>query len=190
MWQFVASTAANALLGAYSSGTDIKVAKERSKTAQVQLARGISQLNLQRAQTRQQTSTALFNVQNSRQQSLSQVGLQAAAGDVVGGSVQDAVATVNLSSDRQTAAVNRQQSDQEQAFFQQAETLIQNSSTYIPKSTAGSALFNAALSASGQYLGSKGADAVLGDALDFNYSEWGSKVASGIQSWKTYLSDL
>ncbi|WMX18820.1 hypothetical protein [Escherichia phage vB_EcoP_PAS7] len=185
MWQYVAAQAAASL---FQIGGQIEAQVEQSKAVQAQLAKGISQLNLQRSQSRRQTSAALFNVQQGKQQALSQVGLQAAASDTVGASVRDAVATVNVQTDRQDTAVRAQQLAQEQGFFQQAEVLIQNARANTPQQSGQDIVFNAALSIAGKAAGSAAADGVLGDSdILGSLGEFGQSLSGTYQSWKSYL---
>lgn len=188
MWGFVAGLAAKSLLGGLGAGAQIDAQREQTKAVQAQLAKGISQLNLQRSQSRRQTSAALFNVQQGKQQALSQVGLQAAASDTIGASVRDAVATVNVQTDRQDTAVRAQQLAQEQGFFQQAETLIQNARANTPQQSGQDIVFNAALSIAGEAVGSAVAGGVLGDNdILGSLGEFGQSLSGTYQSWKSYL---
>lgn len=184
MWSVVAGVAAKSLLGGFDAGSQIKTQIAQSKATQAQLAKGISQINLQRSQSRTATNSALFNVKQQKQQALSQVGLQAAASDTIGASVKDAVATVNVTSARADASVRGNQSAQEEGFFQQSTALVDNARANTSQQTGQDIVFNAALGIAGSYIGSAAADATLGD---FDYSEWGDKVGSTLTSWKSYL---
>lgn len=55
----------------------------------------VTQINMQRAQQRQQTTAAMYNAGLQGQSARDQITLQAAATDTVGASVNDAVKTVN-----------------------------------------------------------------------------------------------
>lgn len=184
MWGLVAGVAAKALLGGFEAGSQMKADIAKSKAVQAQLAKGISQINLQRSQSRTATNAALFNVQQQKQQNLSQVGLQAAASDTIGASIKDAVSTVNVTSGRAEASARANQAAQEEGFFQQSIALVDNADANTPKQKGQDIVFNAALSLAGSYAGSLGADAALGD---YDYSQWGDKVSSTLTSWKSYL---
>lgn len=55
----------------------------------------VTELNLQRAQQRQQTTAAIYNAGLQGQSARDQITLQAAATDTIGASVNDAIKTVN-----------------------------------------------------------------------------------------------
>ena len=55
----------------------------------------VTEINLQRAQQRQQTTAALYNAGLQGQSARDQITLQAAATDTIGASVNDAIKTVN-----------------------------------------------------------------------------------------------
>lgn len=181
MWQFAAAQAALSLFGA---GSQIKANVAQSKATQAQLAKGISQINLQRSQSRTATNSALFNVRQQKQQALSQVGLQAAASDTVGASVRDAVATVNVVNSRAEASVRANQAAREEGFFQQATAAVDNARANTSQQSGQDIIFNAALGSVGSSTGSAAANGVLGD---FDYDSWGSRVGSTITAWKNYL---
>lgn len=113
MWQYVAYLAARTILG---TNEDVKTAKAKNSAAMTQLGKQISQINLERAASRQRTSQALFNVQAQGETARSQVQLNAAASGTVGASVKDAVSTVQISEDRTRAGVLDNQDRQEEGF--------------------------------------------------------------------------
>ncbi|UNA01118.1 putative internal virion protein [Erwinia phage Loshitsa2] len=55
----------------------------------------VTELNMQRAQQRQQTTAAMYNAGLQGQSARDQISLQAAASDTIGASVNDAIKTVN-----------------------------------------------------------------------------------------------
>lgn len=204
MWSYVAQYAGSALLQYGANKSALGVQKQQNKTALTQLGRTISQINQQRTITRQQTSQALFNTQLQADQARSEVNLQSAASGTVGASVQDAVSTVNISSDRQAAGALRQQMQQEEQFNAQVrlagESTVDAINSYTPN-IQGANLFSNLLSATGPMLGQIAGNAATsggestGTAAastaatqNFGYDLWGSKGAgTPTTSWKSYL---
>jgi len=72
-----------------------KMIMEYNKKVQYETLQQVTQINLQRAQTRQDTTAAIFNAQNQGMSARDQIVTQAAATDTIGASVNDAIATVN-----------------------------------------------------------------------------------------------
>lgn len=68
----------------------------------------VTEINLQRAQQRQQTTAAMYNAGLQGQSARDQVTLQAAATDTIGASVNDAIKTVNQKQDQATASAQDQ----------------------------------------------------------------------------------
>lgn len=201
MWGFVAQQAGNALLSMGQAKANVALAKQQSKTAMLKLGEGLNQLNLQRAQTRQQTAQALFNSKVQAEQARSQVSLQAAASDTIGASVQDAVSTVNVVESRQEAGIRRSQINQEEAFRLQANTMIDSAADSVQWPKSGGGYVSSILGATAPILGTIAGDYVssIGNNPngtstapefkidDFGYDLWGKKIGTAITSWKDYL---
>jgi len=68
----------------------------------------VTQINLERAQNRQQTTAALFNAGLQGQSARDQITTQAAATDTIGASVQDAISTVNQKQSQAAGSINDQ----------------------------------------------------------------------------------
>lgn len=199
VWWVIAAAAAKSVLG---SDAQIDANVETIKAQRTALAKGITQLNLDRAQSRTRTSAALFNAQQGKQQALSQVGLQANASETIGASVRDAVSTVNINADRENSSILENQRVTEQSFFQKAEGLVDNARANTPTETGGDILFNSLLGSLGSAAGSAAGGAATSSNSeastyespnsqphDYGYSSWGSKVGSTVNSWKSYLGN-
>lgn len=208
MWWVVAAMAAKAVLGA---GSEMKASKAQNTAAMTQLAKGVTQINLNRTASRQRTAQALYNTQLQADQVRSQIGLQSAASDTIGASVQDAVSTVNIQEDRQTSSINRQQAQTEEQLRLQVDRAIDDTSARMDWESGSDKLWNGLLSMGGQALGqyAGGKLSSLGASSDAeggtdsgstnstgtatnNYDLWGSKGGGGgnsgqAQSWKSYL---
>lgn len=204
MWWVVAAMAAKAVLGA---GSEMKASKAQNTAAMTQLAKGVTQINLNRTASRQRTAQALYNTQLQADQVRSQIGLQSAASDTIGASVQDAVSTVNIQEDRQTSSINRQQAQTEEQLRLQVDRAIDDTSARMDWESGSDKLWNGLLNMGGQALGqyaggklsSLGASSDTGGGADSgstnstgtatnNYDLWGSKGGGGqAQSWKSYL---
>jgi hypothetical protein len=202
MWSIVAQQASNALLSMGQAKANVALAKQQSKTAMLKLGEGLNQLNLQRAQTRQQTAQALFNSKVQAEQARSQVSLQAAASDTIGASVQDAVSTVNVIESRQEAGIRRSQMNQEEAFRLQANTMIDSAADSVQWPTAGHSYVSSMLGATAPILGTMAGDYLSGlgqtdsevktapefKVQDYGYDLWGNKGTEKVTaSWKDYL---
>lgn len=102
-WYVVAAKVAMQMINGASaaksaSQTNIaqnKMIMQYNQKVQYEALQQITQINLQRAQTRQDTAAALFNVRNQGMSARDQIVSQAAATDTVGASVSDAISTVN-----------------------------------------------------------------------------------------------
>lgn len=206
VWWVVAAMAAKAVMGAQG---EIEGSIESNKMQMSKLAEAITQINLQRAQSRQQTSKALFNSQIGSMQARSQIGLQAAASDTIGASVKDAVSTVNITTDRQQVGIRRTQAAQEEQFYMQATKAINDTHDSMDWESGSDKLFNSLLSAAPAMAGAAGGGAASGVAAlasspsggstsqvpmndqSYGYDLWGNKGGSGggagIQSWRSYL---
>ena len=203
MWWVVAAMAAKAVLGA---GSEMKASKAQNTAAMTQLAKGVTQINLNRTASRQRTAQALYNTQLQADQVRSQIGLQSAASDTIGASVQDAVSTVNIQEDRQTSSINRQQAQTEEQLRLQVDRAIDDTSARMDWESGSDKLWNGLLSMAGQMAGqyAGGAMSSLGSSggesagaastqstNSTGYDLWGSQGSGGnsgqVQSWKSYL---
>lgn len=203
MWWVVAAMAAKAVLGA---GSEMKASKAQNTAAMTQLAKGVTQINLNRTASRQRTAQALYNTQLQADQVRSQIGLQSAASDTIGASVQDAVSTVNIQEDRQTSSINRQQAQTEEQLRLQVDRAIDDTSARMDWESGSDKLWNGLLSMGGQMAGqyAGGAMSSLGSSSGASegstepqstnstgYDLWGSQGSGGnsgqVQSWKSYL---
>lgn len=68
----------------------------------------VTQINLERAQQRQQTTAALFNAGLQGQSARDQITTQAAATDTIGASVRDAISTVNQKQSQAAGSIDDQ----------------------------------------------------------------------------------
>lgn len=160
MWQPIAYMAARTILG---SREENKVAMAQNKTAMQQLGKQISQINLERAANRQRTSQALFNVQAAADTARSQVQLNAAASGTVGASVQDAVSTVNLQEDRNTAGIRSDLNAREEGFRLLTSKAIQDASAQMDWESGTDKLWNNILQNGMQIAGRWVAGKLTGD---------------------------
>lgn len=206
MWWMIAYAAAKTILG---TREDVKAAKDQNKTAMKQLGKEINQINLSRAVSRQRTGQALFNIQVQGQNALSQVGLQAAASDTVGASVQDAVSTVQLTTDRQKAGAITQQEQQEEGFRLMVSKAVDNARASMDWESGADKLFNNLMSSTSSMMGQAAAKGATsggnspssssgGEApayQNYGYDLWGNRGGGAnsnggsTQSWKSYLGN-
>lgn len=211
MWWYIAYLAAKTVLG---SNADTKAAMQQNKTAMSRLGKEINQINLDRAASRQRTSQALFNTEVQKQNNLSQVQLQAAGSGTIGASVQDAVSTVNLVSDRQDAGIRSQQYQQEEGFRLQVQKSVDTAEANMDWESGADKLWNNIMQTAGGAMGQAAASAATkgsssGEASqvesknpgqnggaynNYGYDLWGSKGGSstsqtGMQTWKSYLGN-
>lgn len=142
MWWAVAALAGTKLLGA---GAQIEVAKARNKAVIQQTAKQLNDIALQRAQSRDRTEVALFNVQQQKLQAQSQVGLQAAASGTMGASVKDAVATVNTVADRQVSGIRSQQATQEEGYRMMVDKAVDSGLANMDLESGYDKMFNLSL---------------------------------------------
>lgn len=170
MWWAVAALAGSKLLGA---GAQIEVSKARNKAVTQQTAKQLNDIALQRAQSRDRTEVALFNIQQQKLQAQSQVGLQAAASGTMGASVKDAVATVNTVADRQESSIRAQQATQEEGYRMMVDKAVDSGLASMDLESGYDKMFNAALSFGGQLLGQ-----YVGDKLSESGSSEGSSKGS------------
>ena len=198
MWWAAAALAGSKLLGA---GAQIEVSKARNKAVIQQTAKQLNDIALQRAQSRDRTEVALFNIQQQKLQAQSQVGLQAAASGTMGASVKDAVATVSTVADRQESGIRAQQTTQEEGYRMMVDKAVDSGLANMDLESGYDNMFNAALSFGGQLLGQ-----YIGDKLSESgssegpskgtseggtatnnvgaaYDLWGSKGSSKVHTW-------
>lgn len=198
MWWAVAALAGSKLLGA---GAQIEVSKARNKAVIQQTAKQLNDIALQRAQSRDRTEVALFNIQQQKLQAQSQVGLQAAASGTMGASVKDAVATVSTVADRQESSIRAQQTTQEEGYRMMVDKAVDSGLANMDLESGYDKMFNAALSFSGQLLGqyvggklsesgssegsSKGSSegGTATKSAGAAYDLWGSKGNSKVHTW-------
>lgn len=193
MWWAAAALAGSKLLGA---GAQIEVSKARNKAAIQQTAKQLNDIALQRAQSRDRTEVALFNVQQQKLQARSQVDLQAAASGTMGASVKDAVATVNTVADRQISGIRSQQATQEEGYRMMVDKAVDSGLANMDLESGYDKMFNAALGFGGQLLGQyignelskstpDSTDTAPEPAADnsFLYDLWGSKGNSKVHTW-------
>lgn len=199
MWWMVAAMAAKAVLGA---GAQVEVSKARNKAVIQQTAKQLNDIALQRAQSRDRTEVALFNVQQQKLQAQSQVGLQAAASGTMGASVKDAVTTVNTVADRQSSGIRAQQATQEEGYRMMVDKAVDSGLANMDMEDPYENMFNSLLSvgasAVGQYAGNAASSsdasssatasgaASSGTATQSagaSYDLWGSKGNSKVHTW-------
>lgn len=200
MWWAVAALAGSKLLGA---GAQIEVSKARNKAVIQQTAKQLNDIALQRAQSRDRTEVALFNIQQQKLQAQSQVGLQAAASGTMGASVKDAVATVNTVAGRQESSIRDQQATQEEGYRMMVDKAVDSGLANMDLESGYDKVFNAALSFGGQILGeyvgnqlsettpepsasnsaSAGTGAMATQNTASSYDLWGSKGDSKVHTW-------
>lgn len=201
MWWVVAAMAAKAIMG---QSAQIELSKERNKAVIQQTAKQLNDIALQRAQSRDRTEVALFNIQQQKLQAQSQVGLQASASGTMGASVRDAIATVNTVAGRQESGVRSQQATQEEGFRLMTEKAVDdgianmdmedpydkmfNSMLNVGASAVGGYAGGAASSAGASGAASSGSSAAGGGAMATqntasSYDLWGSKGNSSVHTW-------
>lgn len=81
----------------------------------------VTEINLERAQNRQQTTAALFNAGLQGQSARDQITAQAAATDTIGASVRDAISTVNQKQSQAAGSTL----DQYQRAIDQSNLMVQ-----------------------------------------------------------------
>lgn len=198
MWWAAAALAGSKLLGA---GAQIEVSKARNKAVIQQTAKQLNDIALQRAQSRDRTEVALFNIQQQKLQAQSQVGLQAAASGTMGASVKDAVATVNTVAGRQESSIRDQQATQEEGYRMMVDKAVDSGLANMDLESGYDKMFNAALSFGGQllgqYVGGKLSESGSSEGPSKGTSEggtatknagaaydlWGSKGNSKVHTW-------
>lgn len=116
----------------------------------------VNQLNMQRAQQRQASAGALFNVRQQGMSARDQITTQAAATDTIGASVNDAVATVNQQQDQAEGSVYdqyRQAVEQSNLMLHKITDSGTNSLRDATKDTSKQVMNNAIVGAVGQVVG-------------------------------------
>lgn len=206
MWWMIAYAAAKTILG---TREDTKAAMDQNKSAMKQLGKEISQINMSRAVSRQRTGQALFNIQIQGQNAMSQVGLQAAASGTVGASVNDAVSTVQLTTDRQSAGAITQQEQQEEGFRLMVNKAVDDTKASMDWESGADKLWDNLMQSSSSLMGQAAAKGVTsGGGSDsagsaepatsyqnYGYDLWGNRGSgggasqTGAQSWKSYLGN-
>lgn len=213
MWWMIAYAAAKTLLG---TNSDIKVAKSQNKAAMSQLGKQINEINLQRAQSLEKTSNALFNIDVARDQASSQVQLQSAASGTFGASVKDAVSTVNTVADRQGANAYSQLNSQMVAYQLATNTAVENTHNQMDWESGSDKLWNNMISSFGSMAGQAAASSMSSGGgstqagisaspgtydtqaggtgsvgNSYNYDLWGRQSSGGqsVQTWKSYLNN-
>lgn len=194
MWWMVAAMAAKAVLGA---GAQVEVSKARNKAVIQQTAKQLNDIALQRAQSRDRTEVALFNVQQQKLQAQSQVGLQAAASGTMGASVKDAVTTVNTVADRQSSGIRAQQATQEEGYRMMVDKAVDSGLANMDMEDPYDNMFNSLLgvgaSAMGQYAGNAASSSDTASGASGGgtatqqagsaYDLWGSKGNNTVHTW-------
>ena len=157
-----ASTAANKATQAYNT-------KVLTSTLEQ-----VNQLNMQRAQQRQASAGALFNVRQQGMSARDQITTQAAATDTIGASVNDAVATVNQQQGQAEGSVYdqyRQAAEQSNLMLDKITDSGTNALRDPTQDTSKQVMNNAIIGSAGQVLGS-----VAGKAAS-NTNPVGAKAA-------------
>lgn len=200
MWWMVAAMAAKTILGQNAQN---EVSMAQNKLAIQNTAKQLNDIAIQRAQSRDRTEVALFNIQQQKLQAQSQVGLQAAASGTMGASVKDAVATVNVVANRQSASVEDQQATQEEGFRLMSEKAVDDGLARMDLDDPYERLFTSVLGAGAEMMGQQAGNAASssGSAASSsssyagsgatgtsyaasNYDLWGSKAdTSKVHTW-------
>lgn len=193
LWWAAAAAGASALLGA---GAQVEVAKARNKAVIQQTAKQLNDIALQRAQSRDRTEVALFNVQQQKLQAQSQVGLQAASSGTMGASVKDAVATVSTVADRQESGIRAQQATQEEGYRMLTDKAVDSGLANMDLESGYDKMFNTALGFAGNMLGKYAGDKLSESVPEsepattepsasnsFLYDLWGGKGSSKVHTW-------
>lgn len=148
-----ASTAANKATQAYNT-------KVMTSTLEQ-----VNQLNMQRAQQRQASAGALFNVRQQGMSARDQITTQVAATDTIGASVNDAVATVNQQQGQAEGSVYdqyRQAAEQSNLMLDKITDSGTNALRDPTQDTSKQVMDNAIIGSAGQVLGSVAGKAASG----------------------------
>lgn len=130
----------------------------------------VTQINLERAQQRQQTTAALFNTGLQGQSARDQITTQAAATDTIGASVQDAISTVNQKQSQAAGSIDDQYMraiDQSNLMLQKTidqgsnslKDSVADNSTAIMNQAGWGAIGSVIGQAAGDYASKSGGDA-------------------------------
>lgn len=122
----------------------------------------VTQINLERAQSRQQTTAALYNAGLQGQSARDQITAQAAGTDTIGASVQDAISTVNQKQSQAAGtAVDQYQRAIDQSNLMLQKTIQQGSNSMkdAVADNSGAIMNQAGWGAAGSILGKLAGDA-------------------------------
>lgn len=130
----------------------------------------VTQINLERAQQRQQTTAALFNTGLQGQSARDQITTQAAATDTIGASVRDAISTVNQKQSQAAGSIDDQYMraiDQSNLMLQKTidqgsnslKDSVADNSTAIMNQAGWGAIGSVIGQAAGDYASKSGGDA-------------------------------
>ena len=161
------SGATSLIAGGAQAKAQGKIADLQAKQSLQRLAKMQEQQDLQSMQDARNTSATLFNIQIDKQQGQSQIQLQSAATDTIGASVQDALSTVDIITDRQESQAKRDyvvaEEERYRSFMQESTATGQeiqagySNAIRTSKSVATSALLGIAGSVAGGALEKAGA---------------------------------
>lgn len=93
-----------------------KAIQQYNQQLMLQQAKNVGQINAQRALSRERTAATLFNVTQVSTAQEAQVQQAAASSDTIGSSVQEAVKTINIATDRESGSAMRSQEQAELGF--------------------------------------------------------------------------
>lgn len=196
MWGMVAKVAMNMVQGAQATKAAArqnvaqnKMIQQYNKKVMINTMEQVTQLNLQRAQQRQETTAALYNVGLQKQAATDAVTTQAAATETIGASVSDAVATVNqkagqaqgMAQDQFVRAMDQSNEMLRKTISQGKESLRDPASTRDIMAPMNNAIWSSIGSVAGQAAGRLDANAEASDQMaegakteqsQFDY--WGS----------------
>lgn len=163
-WLLVAQVASQVYAGskqakaaAETSIAQNKMVQDYNKKVMYETLQQTTELNLQRAQQREQTTAALYNVGLQGMSARDQITAQAAGTDTIGASVNDAISTVNQ---KQSQAVGSQQNDymraidQSNIMLEKITTNGRNSLKNAVEDHSSEVMDNALMGAAGTVLGS------------------------------------
>lgn len=115
-WYVVAAKVAMSLINGASAAKSAaqqniaqnKMVQTYNSKVMYETLQQVTQINLERAQQRQQTTAALFNAGLQGQSARDQITTQAAATDTIGASVRDAISTVNQKQGQAAGSIDDQ----------------------------------------------------------------------------------
>lgn len=153
----------------------------------------ITQLNQQRAQQRQDTAAALFNVGIQGMSARDAITTQAAATDTIGASVSDAVATVNQKQGQAVGSTEDQYVraiDQSNAMLSKITDSASNSLKNAVQDNSNAIMNQAGLSAIGSIVGSAAGQMASNTTSTATVQDMSGSVASkGSFDYQGYNSD-